>query len=404
MLLILFIVLVILAIVTAARLMKVFEWTAVIRGKKPYEISENENNINALLVLLSAVGMFGMFFYLTNKYYNGDYMLPESASEHGRKVDSLLELNFMVIVLVFFLTQTLLMYFAYRYRYNKKRKALHYAHNNRLELIWTVIPAIVLAVLILKGLMVWNESTRVGTDPNGITIELYAKQFEWAARYAGDDKELGQANYCLISSANPLGVVSGETIDSSMAEIQKRIQEVEWEMANKFPNEDKLADLRKELRRRKHQLRVIADFKVKQSNQAFVTGYDDVILLYSPDQEIHIPLGREIRLKMRSQDVIHSAYLPHFRVHMYCVPGYETQFTFKPIITTQEMRDKLGNQDFNYLLYCNNICGSSHFAMQMKIVVDTEEEYAKWWKEQQTFRQTVLGDTTATNQTADLIK
>jgi cytochrome c oxidase subunit 2 len=115
---------------------------------------------------------------------------------------------------------------------------------------------------------------------------------------------------------------------------------------------------------------------------------------------------------MRSQDVLHSAYMPHFRAQMNCVPGMVTQFAFTPSMTTEEMREspemvekvfninKIRNKKsaenvlegkptldpytFDFLLLCNKICGASHYNMQMKIIVDTPEDYKKWLKEKQT--------------------
>ena len=131
---------------------------------------------------------------------------------------------------------------------------------------------------------------------------------------------------------------------------------------------------------------------------------DDIIV-----KELHLPVGRKVNFKMRSQDVLHSAYMPHFRAQMNCVPGMITQFSFTPTITTAEMRqnpdvvDKvkringiraekaaqgLDNSDpweFDYILLCNKICGKSHYNMQMKIIVETEEEYNAWIASQQTF-------------------
>jgi cytochrome c oxidase subunit 2 len=111
---------------------------------------------------------------------------------------------------------------------------------------------------------------------------------------------------------------------------------------------------------------------------------------------------------MRSQDVLHSAFMPHFRAQMNCVPGMVTQFSFIPSVTTAEMREKtamlekvsnineirakksialvangeaaLDPYTFDFLLLCNKICGASHYNMQMKIVVDTPEEYRAWLK------------------------
>jgi cytochrome c oxidase subunit 2 len=113
----------------------------------------------------------------------------------------------------------------------------------------------------------------------------------------------------------------------------------------------------------------------------FVNADDDKIV----NMEFHIPVNKPVNFQFRSQDVIHSAYMPHFRAQMNCVPGTKTRFHFTPTITTEEMREKTGNDEFNYLLYCNTICGADHYNMQMTIVVESQEDYEKWLSEQSTF-------------------
>lgn len=375
---------IILSIVTAVRLLKVFELISIIRGRKPYEISESENNITAFMFLLSMVGLFSMFIYFTNKYYNFKYMLP-AASEHGKDVESLLKLNLIIISIAFFITQTLLLWFAYRYRYNKNRKALHYAHNNTLEMVWTIIPAVVLSVLILKGLIVWNETTSKSNDPNKIVLELYARQFDWTARFAGKDGLLGDANYTMISGTNKLGLITTELIDEQLNALKKEKLRLETEMNEKFPNREKLAELKTAYRRLKRQLQQVLEFKKKSIDQPYKTAYDDIVF----QDTIYLQVNKQIEVYFRSQDVIHSAYMPHFRVHMYCVPGLKTSFTFNPSITTSEIQAKLGNPDFNYLLYCNNICGSAHYNMQLPIVVVTEEDFTRWLNNKKTIREQI---------------
>lgn len=375
---------IIFSIITVVRLLKVFELTSIIRGRKPYEISESENNITAFMFLLSIVGLFFMFIYFTKKYYNFKYMLP-AASEHGKDVESLLELNLIIISIAFFITQTLLLWFAYRYRYNKNKKALHYAHNNTLEMVWTIIPAVVLSVLILKGLIVWNETTSKSNDPDKIVLELYARQFDWTVRFAGKDGLLGDANYTMISGTNTLGLITSELIDEQLNALEKEKLRLETEMNEKFPNQEKLAELKTAYRRLKRQLQQVLEFKQKSIDQPYQTAYDDIVF----QDTIFLPVNKPIEVYFRSQDVIHSAYMPHFRVHMYCVPGLKTSFTFNPTITTSEIQAKLGNPNFNYLLYCNNICGSAHYNMQLPIVVVPEEDFIKWLNNKKTIRQQI---------------
>jgi cytochrome c oxidase subunit 2 len=139
--------------------------------------------------------------------------------------------------------------------------------------------------------------------------------------------------------------------------------------------------------------------------------------------ELHLPKGKKIHFKIRSQDVLHSAYMPHFRAQMNCVPGMVTEFAYTPIYTSDEYRnlpymiEKVNNINsirtkksaelvalgqpaldpytFDFLLLCNKICGASHYNMQMKIVVDTPEDYKKWLKEKATFSEELKSAATA---------
>lgn len=277
-----------------------------------------------------------------------DTLLPESASEHGARIDNLMLISMILIFVVGIITQALLHYFAFVYRGNKPRKALFYADNDKLEFIWTIIPVITLAGLIIYGLFTWTDIMNVDRDDDPLIVELYAKQFSWNARYGGNDNTLGDANVRLIEGVNVIGVDPGD------------------------PN-----------------------------------GQDDVVVT-----ELHLPVGRRVLFKIRSQDVLHSVYMPHFRAQMNSVPGMITQFALTPNITTEEMRknDHIVNKvrnineirvnesktlmangdepleayEFDYLLLCNKICGISHYNMQMKIIVESEDEYNSWLAEQPT--------------------
>ena len=106
-------------------------------------------------------------------------------------------------------------------------------------------------------------------------------------------------------------------------------------------------------------------------------------------REVHLVVGEPVLLKFRSRDVIHSAFLPHFRVQMNCVPGLITQFAFTPTKTTKQMKEEEG-EDFEYVLLCNKICGSAHYNMQMSFVVETQEEYDAWIASKQTLSEKLL--------------
>ena len=315
---------------------------------------DKDNRFNGKLMLAFLFFIYILTFYSFWSW--GDVLLPESSSEHGYIYDNLMWISFAVIFFVQTITQALLHYFAYKYHGREGQKALFYPDNMKLEIAWTIIPAIVLAGIILYGLYTWSKIMMFEENEDALVVELYAQQFNWKARYAGDDGVLGDANVRFLQDFDGRNLVGIDYTD---------------------PN-----------------------------------GYDDVVV-----QELHLPVDRDVIFKMRSQDVLHSAYMPHFRAQMNCVPGMITEFKFKPIKTTEEMRNdpeviskvekinkirsekskelaKLGEEPldpyvFDYVLICNKICGASHYNMQMKIVVETPEEFEKWYGEKETFAQII---------------
>lgn len=303
---------IILAVLAIGYLVRVFELAQALKGKKSEEIQDSDNKLMSRFMLLGLAFLFIFVAWQLKEY--GPRLLPEAATEHGKVLDTLMDFNLGLIFVVFVITQILLFYFAYKYYGKKGNVARYYPHNNKLEMLWTVVPAIVLAFVIIFGIKTWNTITDVAPE-DSIVIELYSKQFDWTGRYAGKDNVLGQANYKLITGTNDLGLDS----------------------------------LSKE-------------------------GMDDIVV----KNELHLPVNRNIEFKLRSRDVIHSAYFPHFRAQINTVPGMTTPMHFKPTITTAEMRQKTGNDKFDYILLCNKICGNSHYNMQMTIIVETEEEYNKW--------------------------
>jgi len=111
-----------------------------------------------------------------------------------------------LILFVQAFTQFLLHYFSFVNRGHKDKKALYFSDNDKLEMIWTIIPVIVLSGLILYGLFTWNSIMNVKEDEDVIYVEVYAKQFGWDIRYSGDDNTLGKANVRFIEGVNATGV------------------------------------------------------------------------------------------------------------------------------------------------------------------------------------------------------
>lgn len=373
----------VLAIIAIAQLTKVYDLSRSLRNTREEEVSAADNRLNANAWIVWMIAFFSGVIYLYVKY--GDY-LPESASEHGVAVDKLMSVNIWMITIVFFIVNYFLFTFANKYRFNPARRAKFFAHDNRLEMLWTLVPGVTMAFIIVYGLITWNNMTGAAS-PEAMQIELYSKQFDWTARYPGENKVFGAADFNLIGTTNGLGLVTEEGVAAKLAEIDHNIAETEKAIANgvaegTMPDsyKESLEDQLYKLKRHKQR---ILDLKENELNgiSQWKAGADDKLV----KGEFHIPVGQEIEFVFRSQDVIHSAYMPHFRAQMNTVPGVPTRFKMKPTITTAEMRQKLGNDKFDYILLCNKVCGAAHFNMKMTVVVDTPEDYAAWLAEQKTF-------------------
>lgn len=410
----LIIVLVILfGIVALAQLMRVYELSAKLRNKKEEEVSLSDNKMNATFMLLFMFIFYGGFIWLMWKYGAGG--LGVAATEHGVETDWLLMLNFLLIIVVFFITNTLLFVFSYKYYFRPERKAYYFPHDNKLEMAWTVVPAIVLFVIIFLGLKSWNDITAPASD-DAIRVEVYSKQFGWTARYSGKDNKLGKADFRLTaySSNNPHGVITKESLKEAVINLDNEILRLDSLIARDDRSADIVSEenywkaVEKVDRLKRHKAKIL-EFQKNQTAELDKQGYDDVDITGG---EIHLIVGKEYVFSFRSQDVIHSAYMPHFRVQINSVPGMTTRFKFTPTITTKDFRKqadvmeriKFSNElavkekrrkesdppmEFDYILLCNKICGSGHFNMQMKVVVETEEEFNKWMASQKTMAHTL---------------
>jgi cytochrome c oxidase subunit 2 len=253
-----------------------------------------------------------------------------------------------------------------------------------LELIWTVIPAAVLAVLIIYGLRTWSGITSPASS-DAVLVELYARQFDWTARYPGADGGLGATDFRLINGTNPLGIVTRESIATRIAELDAEIVEGDSILAHAILSDTRTDELSGSVERmRRNKTRIInlrslmeQDIAEKGEASAYLHGADDIVI-----KEFRLPVRKEAEILIRSQDVIHSAYLPHMRIQMNAVPGMTTRMKMVPTITTDSMRTNVMKDDtFDFILLCNKICGASHYNMQMPLTITTNEEYSMWLKE-----------------------
>jgi cytochrome c oxidase subunit 2 len=338
-----------LLIIVAVQIGKISELAQKIRGEE--EVEQESNNRSAYAMLLFLVA-FMVFCIVTAIYYK-NYMLGygphESASEHGGKIDSIFNITVVITGIVFVITHVALFWFAYKYRAKKGNKVLYIPHDNKLEVIWTIVPAVVMTILVVGGLDAWNEiMADVREDEDYMEIEATGYQFAWDIRYPGADNVLGARDYKLITATNPIGQ--------------------DW---------------------------------------TDVKNLDDI----KPD-EIVLPVGMKIRVRITSRDVLHNFYLPHFRVKMDAVPGMPTYFVFTPTKTTSEYRAELKKypeyqgpalaeepdgprlwEAFNFELACAELCGSSHFSMRKIVRIVTPEEYETWLKTQNSFFLTSIRNT-----------
>lgn len=370
---------IVLTVVAGVQLVRVFEASSKLQGGVSTVPTDSENRYQSRMMLVFVFSYFSFFLWCVVRYK--DYLLPEAASDHGEHLDLIMNFNLIVITTVFVITHIFLFYYAFRYVFSSDRKAYYYTHSNKLEMLWTVVPAIFLAVIIFFGLQAWLDITD-DAPAGSVTVELYPKQFDWTARYAGSDSTLGASNYNMISGTNPLGVITPASISQKTAELMEEIEEIKAELEAAPSGGVKEEELTETLAKRERQLDRVKSFGNLPIGEQ-EGGNDDILV----KGEFYIPVNHDIEFSMRSQDVIHSAFMPHFRAQMNCVPGMTTRMNFRPNKTTATMREMTGNDEFDYILLCNKICGAAHYNMQMTVKVVEKEVYDSWLSEQKTFAQ-----------------
>lgn len=332
----------ILIVIVIIQIGRVTDLAAKIRGEEEAQYETNRHSGNFMLVFMVA------FLVLTcwSAYHYKNWMLGygphEAASAHGSALDGAFNITLLFTGIVFVLTHIALFWFSYKYAGKKGVIAEFMPHDNKLEVIWTAVPAVVMCFLVIRGLVAWNEVMADVTEGEDfMEIEATGQQFQWLLRYPGADGKLGTRNFRLIKSGeNPLGQ--------------------DW-------TDDK--------------------------------NLDDIM-----PSEIVLPVGKQVRVRITAMDVLHSFDLPHFRVKMDAVPGMPTYFVFTPTKTTDEYRQMLSKypeyqqptdpndpkspplwKSFEYELACAELCGKGHFSMRRLVKIVSQEEYDKWLKDQKSY-------------------
>jgi cytochrome c oxidase subunit II len=310
---------IILVFVIIYQIAKASEYAAVLRGEK--KINGQVNRAIAFLLLsMFPIGIWGI--WKCHVYFK-DMMLPVAACKTGENYDMMFNITTLVTGIVFFLTQAVLFWFCFKYQSTEKRKSFFFAHSNRLELIWTTIPAIVMAMLVAVGLKNWYTVTSVA-PAEATVVEIVGKQFNWLIRYPGKDNELGKRDFRKINDAN-------------------NVLGLDWSDRHNM---------------------------------------DDII---AQNGEMHVVVGKPVKLVIGSRDVIHDVGLPHFRMKMDAVPGITTTLWFTPSITSDSMKIITKNPDFVYEIACDQLCGKGHYAMRGTVIVETQAQYDKWMASQQSY-------------------
>jgi cytochrome c oxidase subunit 2 len=234
------------------------------------------------------------------------YWFPELASEHGASIDSLFATVLIVTGIAFVLVQGALGFFVARYGGNGNERAAYWHDNPKVEAFLLIITAVILTVLVFMGQRVWASIYFADQPQNATIIEITGEQFQWNFHYPGADGQFGRTDPKLITSTNYIGL-----------------------------------------------------------DRSDPSAKDDTVSV----GVMHVPIGKPVRVRLRSKDVIHSFFLPNFRLKQDAVPGMGIEVWFTPTRPGQ------------YEVACAELCGLGHYRMKAALTVDeSEEKYNEWLK------------------------
>jgi cytochrome c oxidase subunit 2 len=224
-------------------------------------------------------------------------------------IDHTIIITFWITGVVFVAVVGFMAYCVWRFRHKEGQKAHYEPENNKLESWLTIGTAIGVAAMLAPGLFVWHQFVTVPAEATD--VEIMGQQWRWSYRLPGKDGKLGTTSARNVSAENPLGINPDD------------------------PN-----------------------------------GKDDVVI---ENGDLHLPIGKPIKVLLRSIDVLHDFYVPEFRAKMDMVPGSVTYFWLTPTRTG------------TFEVLCAELCGLAHAQMRSTVIVQEERDYHAWLEKQSTF-------------------
>jgi cytochrome c oxidase subunit 2 len=226
-------------------------------------------------------------------------------------IDSALDVTLWICAAAFIALNLFLAWTLLRYRHRAGHRAHYEPENTTLEKRLTFWTGVGIAGMLAPGLLAWNQYVTVPKD--AAIVEAIGQQWQWGFRFPGADGVLGTTNISHVTPENSFGV-----------------------------------------------------------NPSDPYGQDD-ILVESP--ELHLPVGKPVKLILRSKDVLHDFYVPNFRAKMDLVPGIVTYIWLTPTRTG------------TYEIMCAELCGVGHHMMRGTVIISNERNFRSWLGQQQTYAQ-----------------
>ena len=240
-------------------------------------------------------------------------------ASNWKRMDDMLTITLLVTGLFFVVINLFVVYTVWRYRHRADRRAAYEPDNKRLEHWLTGLTVVGIVALLAPGLSVYADYVRAPAD--AMQLEIIGQQWQWRFRLTGTSGKLGGSDARFVSATNPLGL-----------------------------------------------------------DPADPAGQDNIVV---ESNEVHLPLGRPVKVLMRSHDVLHDFFVPQFRARMNIVPGQVSTFWFTP------------TQPGRFESMCAQLCGVGHPNMRGYVVVEDDASFQQWLKKQPTFAMLLAGPTGA---------